>query len=161
MTLPTQLSTSLHYLTLVSTYADTNLTDVKTMLNNIQQNVKLRKTFDSTCAKCQLYRKVNLSTMSIYNVNYLLSFFLFKIMFANFFKMLVLAPYLIKCIKPVSISLFILKGLKPVVFLIRNKLFKILNFFLYVVLSAPLHYLYVCFLDVGLSFHSKICNLEL
>ena len=93
--------------------------------------------------------------------------FLLKIKLFNFFKALnlrirglVLLPYLTKCIKPVSTSLFILKGVKPVVFLIVNKLFKILNLLLYVRVSPPLHYIYMCLQYVFFCFQLNIYRLE-
>ena len=94
-----------------------------------------------------LSENYNLPSPSFYYLYLLLKNNLF-----NFFKILkrrsvnlVLPSYVVERKKPVSTSLSILKGVKPVVFLLRNKLLRCFYFFLYVVLSAPT--LFICLLS--------------
>ena len=137
--------------------------NLETVSFNRWSSIDSFECFDSsTSDKETLSENNNLPSSSFYYLYLLLKNKLF-----NFFKILkrrsvnlVLPSYVMKCKKPVSTSLFILKGVKPVVFLLRNKLFKKLNFFLYVVVSPPLHYLYVCFLDVGRRANSKITSFK-
>lgn len=90
-----------------------------------------------------------------------------KIKLFNFFKILkrcsirlVLPSYVVVRKNPVSISLFMLKGVKSAVSLTRNKLKMFLFLTRCFVVSPFLYYLYCLLLDVGLSFHSNTYTLE-
>jgi len=137
--------------------------------NGNAKKVRKDDVFQNLFSQCKSVRSVkNIFSLLSTHIAFLLRFVFVK--FFYFFKVLnfyircstclVLPFYVVKCRNLVSTSLSILKGVKPVVFLLRNKLFKKLNFFLYVVVSPPLHYLYVCFLDVGRRANSKITSFK-
>ena len=124
------------------------------MQRKLENAKKFRKddVFQNLFSQCKSVRSVkNIFSLLSTHIAFLLRFVFVK--FFHFFKMLnfyircstclVLPSYVVKCRNLVSTSLFILKSVKPVVFLIRKKLFKKSNFFLYVVLSPFLNYLYV------------------
>ena len=73
---------------------------------------------------------------------------------------LLLPSYMLERRKPVPNTLFTLWSVESTVFPLRTNFIKCLYLLLSVVVSPFLYYLYVCLRDVGVCFHSKICNLE-
>ncbi len=111
-----------------------------------------------------------LSSLFFCFMHFLLSFYylylLLKIKLFNFFKILkrrsthlVLPSYVMKRKNLVSASLFILRGVKSVVSLTRNKLKMFLFLTRCCCLAFPI-LLYVCLRDVGVRFHLCTHTLE-
>ena len=118
-----------------------------------QKNIITTHTSVTTCATCEtcdVFFLKNISLVGKSTTHNLLSFI--KLVFINFFKMLnlriscsmslLLPSYVMKRKNPVSISLFMLKGVKSVVSLTRNKLKMFLFLTRCFVVALPI--LFIC-----------------